>query len=117
MVKFVEDTHSSAYYTALLADPDYPIWLVEEVAGAPVGYAVLQPAGLPGTDPASDMELKRIYVLSKWHGGGWGAKLYQAVEDEARVRGATRLLLSVYIHNHNAQRFYRQRGFVEVGRW
>ena len=56
-------------------------------------------------------------MLSKWHGGGWGAKLYQAIEDEARGRGGKRLVLSVYIHNHNAQRFYAKRGFEQIGRW
>ena len=117
VVKFVEDTHSPAYYAAILADPDCLTWLVEEAVGAPVGYAVLQPAKLPGTDAATDVELKRIYMLSKWHGGGWGAKLYQAVEDQARARGAKRLVLSVYIHNHNAQRFYQKRGFSQIGRW
>ncbi len=117
VVKFVEDTHSPAYYAAILADPACRTWLVEEAAGAPVGYAVLQPAKLPFTDAATDTELKRIYVMSKWHGGGWGAKLYQAVEDEARARGAERLVLSVYVKNFRAQTFYRQRGFEQIGRW
>jgi GNAT superfamily N-acetyltransferase len=117
VVKFVEETHSRDYYAAILADPDRVTWLVEEAVGSPVGYAVLQPAKLPFTDAATDVELKRIYVLSKWHGGGWGTKLYQAVEDEARARGARRLVLSVYVKNFNAQKFYQKRGFVEVGRW
>ena len=117
VVDFVEETHSRAYYAALLANPKCVTWLVEEAVGAPVGYAVVQPAKLPFTDGATDVELKRIYVLSKWHGGGWGTKLYQAVEDEACTRGATRLVLSVYVKNYNAQKFYQKRGFVEVGRW
>ncbi|CAM3152866.1 GNAT family N-acetyltransferase [Sphingomonas antarctica] len=117
VVKFVDETHSTAYYAKILADPACRTWLVEEAVGAPVGYAVLQPANLPETDAATDVELKRIYVLSKWHGGGWGAKLYQAIEDEARARGAKRLVLSVYVHNHNAQKFYAKRGFGQIGRW
>lgn len=117
VVQFVEETHSHAYYAALFADPACAVWLLEEAVGAPVGYAVLQPARLPGTDAATDAELKRIYILSKWHRGGWGAKLYQAVEDEARARKAKRLVLSVYVHNHNAQKFYARRGFEQIGRW
>ena len=117
VVDFVEETHSRAYYAAILADPGCVTWLVEEAVGAPVGYAVLQPAKLPETDAATDVELKRIYVMSKWHGGGWGGKLYQAVEDEARARGARRLVLSVYVRNLRAQKFYQQRGFVQIGRW
>ena len=117
VVKFVNETHSPAYYAALLADPACRIWVLEEAVGAVVGYAVLQPAKLPFTDAATDVELKRIYVLSKWHGGGWGAKLFQVVEDEARARGAHRLVLSVYVKNFSAQTFYQKRGFASVGKW
>lgn len=117
VVKFVEETHSRDYYAAILADPACDTWLVEEAVGAPVGYAILQPAKLPFTDPATDIELKRIYVMSKWHGSGWGAKLFQAVEDKAHARGAQRLVLSVYIKNLRAQTFYQNRGFVQVGKW
>jgi len=117
VVRFVASDHSIAAYAQALADPDKRHWLVEEAVGAPVGYAMALPATLPGTDASSDFELKRIYVLSKWQGGGWGAKLYQAVEDEARARGAKRLVLSVYVKNFAAQKFYAARGFVEVGRW
>lgn len=116
-VGFLASDQSPAYYERALADPAVAAWLVEEAAGCPVGYAMAIPATLPGTDPARDVELKRIYVLSKWHGSGWGAKLYQAVEDEARARGAERLALSVYVLNFAAQAFYRKRGFAEVGRW
>jgi diamine N-acetyltransferase len=117
MTTFVADQHSIAAYASALADPAKQHWIVEEAIGAPVGYAMGLPAGLPGTDPATDFELKRIYILSKWHGGGWGAKLYQAVEDAARAAGAKRIVLSVYLTNYQAQKFYQARGFVEIGRW
>jgi diamine N-acetyltransferase len=117
MTDFVAAQHSVAAYQKALADPAKHHWIVEEAVGAPVGYAMALPAGLPGTDPETDFELKRIYILSKWHGGGWGAKLYQAVEDAAREAGAKRLVLSVYMTNFGAQKFYKARGFVEIGRW
>lgn len=117
MTRFVASDHSIPAYDAALADPAKRHWLVEEAVGAPVGYAMALPSTLPGTDPARDFELKRIYLLSKWHGGGWGGKLYQAVEDEARAAGAQRMVLSVYVLNYAAQRFYKARGHVEIGRW
>ncbi len=117
VVRFVASDHSIDAYAKALADPAKRHWIVEEAVGAPVGYAMGLPSGLPGTDPATDFELKRIYMLSKWHGGGWGAKLYQTVEDEARAAGATRLVLSVYVVNYPAQEFYKKRGFEEIGRW
>jgi diamine N-acetyltransferase len=116
-VRYLATDQSPAYYEQALADPAKAAWLVEEAVGCPVGYAMAIPATLPGTDPSTDFELKRIYMLSKWHGGGWGAKLYQAIEDEARGRGARRLVLSVYIQNHPAQAFYQKRGFEKIGRW
>jgi diamine N-acetyltransferase len=115
-VRYLASDQSPAYYERALANAANIAWLVEEKVGCPVGYAMAQPSALPFTDP-DDFELKRIYMLSKWHGGGWGAKLYQAVEDEARVRGAKRLVLSVYVVNFAAQEFYVKRGFQEIGRW
>ena len=116
-IEYLASDQSAAYYERALADPEKFAWLIEEVAGCPVGYAMAHPATLPGSDPVTDFELKRIYILSKWQGGGWGSKLYEAVEDEARSRGAARLVLSVYVKNVAAQAFYRKRGFAEIGRW
>ena len=113
---FLAAEHSAERYAALLAEPGVAGWIVEEAVGCPIGYALLAPASLPGTTPA-DVELKRIYVLSKWHGRGLGSALYNLVESEARARGAERLALSVYEHNHAAQAFYRKRDYREIGRW
>ncbi len=117
IVRFVASDHSIAASEQALGDPTRKHWIVEEAVGAPVGYAMALPATLPGTDPATDYELKRIYLLSKWHGAGWGGKLYQVVEDHARLLGARRIVLSVYVKNLGAQRFYKARGFEEIGRW
>lgn len=116
LVHHAQTQHSAGFYETLLDEPDYVAWIVEEALGAPVGYAVLGPAALPGSDPDTDIELKRIYMLSKWHGTGFGRALFDEVEAEARARGATRLLLSVYTENHKAQRFYAARGFEVIGR-
>ncbi len=117
VVGYLTSEHTPDWYARELANPTKVAWLVEEAVGCPVGYAMAIPAALPGADPATDFELKRIYMLSKWHGGGWGAKLFTAVEDEARSRGAQRLLLSVYVKNVRAQKFYAARGFETIGRW
>lgn len=117
MIAYFAHEQSPAYYEKALSDPRKAAWLIEEAAGAPVGYAMAQPSELPDSDPATDYELKRIYILSKWKGGGWGAKLYDAIEAEARAQGAKRLTLSVYVTNYPAQKFYAARGFTEIGRW
>jgi diamine N-acetyltransferase len=115
LVDFVRDYHSIAAWDRVLADRETAIWIVEESAGAPIGYAVLAPAQLPGTMPG-DAELKRIYLLSKWHGTGIAQEMFDAAEAEARSRGARRLVLSVYMRNARAIRFYEKRGFVTIGR-
>ncbi len=117
VVRYLTADHAPGWYARALADSDTLAWLVEEAVGCPVGYAMALPATLPGTDSLADFELKRIYMLSKWHGGGWGAKLFQAAEDAARARGASRLVLSVYVENFPAQKFYAARGFDTIGRW
>jgi GNAT superfamily N-acetyltransferase len=117
VVRYLASDHSPEWYARELADPDKCAWLVEEAVGCPVGYAMAIPAALPGSDSATDYELKRIYLLSKWHGGGWGSKLFEIVEQAARTRGAQRLVLSVYVKNFAAQKFYAARGFETIGRW
>ncbi len=113
-VGFIRDYHSENAWAATLAKPDVAVWIVEEVAGCPVGYAVLAPGSLPGTT-TDDAELKRIYVLSRWHGTRVGRDLFDVAEVEARARGAARLVLSVYTRNARAIRFYEKQGFVVIG--
>lgn len=117
VVRYLASAHSPSWYVEQLAQSQAAAWLVEEAAGCPVGYAFACRSSLPGTDPATDYELKRIYLLSKWAGAGLGAKLYDAVEAEARRHGAVRLVLSVYVTNFAAQRFYAARGFALGERW
>jgi diamine N-acetyltransferase len=113
-VAFVRTYHSEAAWAAALAKRDNTVWLVEEAAGCPVGYAVLGNATLPQAD-GNDAELKRIYMLSKWQGTGFGRALFDAAEAEAVARKAARLVLSVYTRNTRAIRFYEKQGFVVIG--
>ncbi len=115
LVAHVAERHDAALYRRWLADPEWALWIVEEAEGAPIGYAMLGPPELPGCAPG-DLELKRIYILHRWHGTGLGGALYRAVETEARTRGATRLILAVYKQNIAAQGFYSRQGFAEIDR-
>ncbi|MCF7222184.1 GNAT family N-acetyltransferase [Marilutibacter chinensis] len=109
--------HAVQVYVDWLERADAALWLAETALGAaPVGYAVLTPAALPLPDPQDDdLELKRIYLLHRFHGGGLGARLLQAAVEEARRRGSRRLALGVYAGNVRAQAFYRRAGFAVVG--
>ena len=117
VLEHCEGPHSAETYARWLADGESRLWLAEaEQGGAPVGYAVLSTPDLPAPDPSpGDIELKRIYLLSRFHGGGLGSRLMEAAVDEARAMGRTRVLLGVYAQNAQAIGFYRARGFEQVG--
>ena len=109
LVNHVHDRHSAAAYQNWLSDPAYVLWIVEEALGAPIGYAMLGPGELPGA-AKGDFEIKRIYVLRRWHGGGFGKQLFDQCHKTAREQGGKRLLLAVYTKNQTAQNFYTRQG-------
>lgn len=98
-----------------LADRDYHTELA--VAGGELaGYAQLRAAAPPPcvAGPAP-VELKRLYVDRRWHGGGVAHALLDRAIAIAAQRGARTLYLSVWQHNHRAIAFYVKHGFVQVG--
>ncbi len=109
--------HIPAVYTKYLADHRVQTWLaVMENGGAPVGYSMLTPPDLPLQDlTPEDVELKRIYLFSKFQGSGIGQQLMDVAVNAARNRGASRLLLGVYAKNWRALRFYERNHFRRIG--
>ncbi len=108
--------HTIELYRAWLADPLHAAWLVETNPGnAPVGYMVIAPPQLPLPDTAGDLELKRIYLLGRFQGGGIGKRLIAAAIAHSATARARRLLLGVYAHNHSAIGFYERAGFRKLG--
>ncbi len=115
LISFLKTEHAPQYYAEKLNDPDTDILIGETPLGAPVGYAMLCPPAHPKVQIAGDHELKRIYILGPWQGGGNGSALMDLVIAAAAARGASRLLLAVYEQNDRAQRFYENAGFAQVG--
>jgi GNAT superfamily N-acetyltransferase len=115
IVAHCRNEHSADAYRRYLGS-DGTAWLAEILpGGAPIGFALLAPSTLPGTNPdGSDVELKRIYSLSRFHGTGVGAALMRHALDCARAREARRLLLGVYAGNERAMAFYRKQGFAPI---
>lgn len=110
LVRHCEITHDPADPASQLAG-GARAWLAE-LDHAPIGYALLI---RPELDAAidGDIELKKIYLLSRFHGSGIAQRLLAAALDGAQ--GMRRLLLGVKADNHRAIAFYTKQGFRQIG--
>ncbi|MBV9841422.1 MAG: GNAT family N-acetyltransferase [Sphingomonadaceae bacterium] len=108
--------HSPEAYRDYLA-AGAQAWLAEAASGgAPLGYGLVAAPDLPSVDrEGGDLELKRIYSLSRCHGSGVGGALMRLAVEHAARQGAPRLLLGVYIGNARALAFYAKQGFEQIG--
>ena len=104
--------HNEIAYRAHLA-VGARAWIAEaQPGGAPIGFALVGKPDLAAAEEG-DIELKRIYSLSRFHGTGLGTALMaQALE---AASGCRRLLLGVYARNERALAFYRKQGFADLG--
>jgi len=109
LVAYCEKAHDPAYLKACF-EKGAKAWLVE-LDSAPIGYALLSP---PDLDAAieGDVELKKIYLLSRFHGSGIAAQLFNAAKHQAQ--GYRRLLLGVKKDNSRAISFYKKQGFAQI---
>ena len=107
--------HAPSLYADWLARDAHGLWIAEAAGGAPVGYVTLNPPDLPVETGPADIEIKRIYLLSRYHGGGLGAALLASALSGAVARGCERVLLGVFSQNTQAIGFYRRQGFAQVG--
>ena len=112
MVAHCAHDHAPDAYSRYL-DKGARIWLAESQAtGAPLGYALMCPPELDCAVPG-DIELKRIYSLTRMQGTGLGSALMATVVEAAQ--GHARLLLGVHSLNTQALGFYGRQGFAQIG--
>lgn len=74
---------------------------------APLAFAAHGP-----TDSESEWKLQQLYVDPDWQRHGFGGRLLDHVEKEARQRRKRHLVLTVNRNNHRARAAYEHRGFV-----
>lgn len=108
--------NSDAEWQANLADPQVCIH-VAEAGGRLAGFVELAPKKLPYETERPALELRRLYLRSDAHGRGIADELMRWALREAAHRGAQELILSVYVDNHRARRFYERYGFEVVGKY
>ena len=97
-----------------LADESY-CFRIAECDGRPVGYVKLGPSALPVEANGPAIEIRQFYLLHECHGTGVAHAMMEWAMEEARVRGASEIYLTVYTDNRRARRFYEKYGFEEVG--
>lgn len=99
-----------------LDDPAFTVRVATE-QGAIIGFAKLGPVVFPGEWADDAIELHQLYTLATHHGAGIGPALMDWAIAEARRRNAGEIILSVYVDNERARRFYERYGFEEIGRY
>lgn len=114
---FLKAQHSAGVYRKILDDPALRTWLAETEEGDAVGYVIAGPCDLPAPDmPENAGELKRIYILKDYQGGGLGRRMLDTafvwLEDKF-----AHLYIGVYSENFGAQRLYARYGFEKVGEY
>ena len=115
IIEHCAKAHCAAKYRHWVDDPDAALWFAEVSPGkTPVGYLVVARPDLPMADMSRDSELKRIYLLGRYQGGGAGKRLLAQAIEHATLAGAARLLLGVFAGNASALGFYRKQGFVHL---
>lgn len=78
-----------------------------EAAGQPAAFAAGSPAG------EATFKLNKLYVDPAYQGRDFGKLLLQRMEQEARQRGASFLILNVNRYN-KARLFYKKQGFAII---
>ncbi len=113
MIAHIAAKSTPARFADWIADPASIVTIAEHPHGAaPVGYTLLTTPEEVGPTGPGDIELRRIYTLSLAHGTGLGAAMMAQAMNDARILGATRMLLGVFAGNQRARAFCERQGFV-----
>ncbi len=109
--------HTEAAYTTFFEGEQTRGWIAEVAGGGgPVGYALLTaPEFSESLARARDLELRRLYLFSRFHGGGAGRQMMELAVAAAVAQRAERLLLGVHPENQRALAFYKRTGFRQIG--
>lgn len=99
-----------------LQKPGATFRLAEDVDGL-IGYCAVGQVTLPLEPGPPAIELHQLYLAERGKGSGAAQALMDWAIATARAGGAARMVLSVYVDNHRAQRFYARNGFREIGKY
>lgn len=115
LAAFLEQAFGPGGLPAQLSDPAFAIRLAL-CDGEIIGFVKMGPVTFPGEWRPDAIELYQFYVLGAWHGAGVAQEMMAWALAHARQHGAREVILSVYVDNHRAHRFYAKYGFEDIGR-
>lgn len=113
---FLDSAFGPAGLPSQIDKPEYRIRLALD-GDAIAAFCKLGPVDFPGDWDADTIELHQLYVLKPWQGEGVSRHLMDWAIATARSMGRKRIVLSVFIDNIRAQRFYARYGFSEIGKY
>lgn len=87
-------------------------WLMLLRTESPTGSRAVGYCSYALTDDPGEMKLEQLYLLPELHGQGLGKLMLRHVEEQARVRGRSTLMLQTNKRNDIAIAFYRKAGFT-----
>jgi len=117
LAAYVGAAYDPAVTRAELSAPRTAFWMME-TDGKAIGYAMAGPCGLPHPDVTARCgELKRIYLLRNFQGGGRGGRLLNLALGWLSENGFGTQWLGVWSENFGAQRLYARLGFEKVGEY
>jgi GNAT superfamily N-acetyltransferase len=114
LMAYAETEHSVDCYRRWLKSDFAQIWVAETSVGhSTIGYIVALTSQNAGCRPA--IEIKRLYLLHRFHRNGLGQLLLNEILATACQSGIFELLLRVQDLNQKAVHFYSHNGFRIVG--
>lgn len=116
LAAFLDEAFGANGLPSQLSDPDFAVRLALDDE-AIIGFVKMGPVTFPGEWHPDAIELYQFYVLGPWQGQGVAQELMAWALQHSRDHGARQVILSVYVDNHRAHRFYERYGFEDIGRY
>jgi ribosomal protein S18 acetylase RimI-like enzyme len=116
LAAFLDDAFGANGLPSQLSDPNFTVRLALD-DGEIIGFVKMGPVTFPGEWRPDAIELYQFYVLGPWQGTGVAQVMMEWALEHSRSHGAKEVILSVYVDNHRARRFYERYGFGEIGRY
>ncbi len=115
LAAYIYDSFKPETLRAEIADAGSRFFIIS-VDGKAAGYAkTIDNSRVECINGDKVIEIKRIYLVERFWGSGFGKILLEHCIADAKERGFKQLWLGVWEENTRAQRFYAKFGFEQVG--